>query len=121
MKIDTNQINYFLTKQIDLDSRGELQLLAKGIPAGFGAVTGKIAFSASSVEQMSVNGEDSIIYCTEDPFSLERDHLFALRLAKGVIGLQSGNLYTGTAVICRGMGKPCVLSVKGLSFHKVAS
>ena len=64
-KLDTNQMSYFLTNQVDPTAqRASLNVVGKGFPAGFGVASGVVAFSPSTVDELLAEGK-SVIYCLE--------------------------------------------------------
>ena len=78
------------------------QLLAKGLPASPGAAVGTIVFTA----------DDAVEAAKKAPVMLVRketvpDDIHGMEVAKGIL-TSRGGMTSHAAVVCRGMGTPCV-------------
>ena len=64
-RIEPNQLNQLLRPIFDMDEKrkavDESRLLAKGLNAGPGAASGKIALNASDAEEMAAKGDKVIL------------------------------------------------------------
>jgi phosphohistidine swiveling domain-containing protein len=84
---------------------------ARGVPAAPGACSGVLSTSIDSATRFHREGLP-IIFCAPSPTP---EALRALSLSEGVI-FQAGGITSHIAVIARGRGKPCILSVDNLEF-----
>ena len=86
-----------------LDPKAERKVIAKGLPASPGAVSGKVVFSADHAEKMAAAGEAVILVRTET----SPDDIHGMHAAKGIL-TSRGGMTSHAAVVARGMGKACV-------------
>ncbi|HEX6014117.1 MAG TPA: putative PEP-binding protein, partial [Geminicoccaceae bacterium] len=86
-----------------LDPKAERQVIAKGLPASPGAVSGKVVFSADHAEKMAAAGEAVILVRIET----SPDDIHGMHAAKGIL-TSRGGMTSHAAVVARGMGKACV-------------
>lgn len=100
------QVNPELLKQLlhpTLDPNVQKTVLARGLAASPGAATGKVVFTAEDAVLWTENGEKVILVrketCPED--------IHGMYSAQGIL-TSMGGLTSHAALVCRGMGKPCV-------------
>jgi pyruvate,orthophosphate dikinase len=86
-----------------LDPKAERRVIAKGLPASPGAVSGKVVFSAEEAERLAAAGEAVILVRIET----SPDDIHGMHAAKGILTARGG-MTSHAAVVARGMGKPCV-------------
>jgi pyruvate, orthophosphate dikinase len=86
-----------------LDPKAERKVIAKGLPASPGAVSGKVVFSADHAERMAAAGEAVILVRIET----SPDDIHGMHAAKGIL-TSRGGMTSHAAVVARGMGKACV-------------
>ena len=86
-----------------LDPKAERRIIAKGLPASPGAVSGKVVFSADHAEKMAAAGEAVILVRIET----SPDDIHGMHAAKGIL-TSRGGMTSHAAVVARGMGKACV-------------
>ncbi len=86
-----------------LDPKTERRVIAKGLPASPGAVSGKVVFSAEEAERLASAGEAVILVRIET----SPDDIHGMHAAKGILTARGG-MTSHAAVVARGMGKPCV-------------
>ena len=91
-------------KAIDQD-----RLLAKGLAAGPGAATGRIAFSAEDAVKMAEDGEPVVLIRIET----SPEDIAGMHVAAGILTARGG-LTSHAAVVARGMGKPCIVGAGDL-------
>ena len=89
-----------------LDPKAERKIIAKGLPASPGAVSGKVVFSADHAEKMAAAGEAVILVRIET----SPDDIHGMHAAKGIL-TSRGGMTSHAAVVARGMGKACVCGV----------
>jgi len=79
------------------------RLLAKGLNAGPGAASGKIALSAEKAIEMAASGKVVLVRFETSP-----EDLAGMDVAEGILTARGG-MTSHAAVVARGMGKPCVV------------
>ncbi|MFX1273403.1 MAG: pyruvate, phosphate dikinase [Promethearchaeota archaeon] len=113
MSIDPNIISNLLFKHIDEKNADMSKLIAQGINASPGAVTGKVVFEADdAVKLAEKEGEDIILVRPQT----KPDDVHGLFAAKGVL-TQFGGKTSHAAVVARGMGKPAVVGAQMLCIN----
>jgi pyruvate,orthophosphate dikinase len=106
MSIDAAKISKLLFKSID--ENAIVHVLAHGINASPGAVSGIAIFDADTTEQLANEGEKDIILVRPQT---KPDDVHGLYAAKGVL-TQFGGKTSHAAVVARGMGKPAVVGAQ---------
>ncbi len=101
LRIDPEQLNQLLHPSIDPGSN--YTPLTKGLPASPGAATGKVVFTADHAAQAAKDGEHVILVRKET----SPEDIHGMHAAEGILTSTGGNT-SHAAVVCRGMGKPCV-------------
>jgi pyruvate,orthophosphate dikinase len=86
-----------------LDPNAERKVIAKGLPASPGAVSGRVVFSADEAERLAKEGQDVILVRIET----SPDDIHGMHAAKGILTARGG-MTSHAAVVARGMGKACV-------------
>ncbi|MHA1781920.1 MAG: pyruvate, phosphate dikinase, partial [Promethearchaeota archaeon] len=108
MRIDPFKISKLLFKSID--ENAIIHVLAYGINASPGAVSGKAIFDADTVEQLANAGEKDLILVRPQT---KPDDVHGLYHASGVL-TQFGGKTSHAAVVARGMGKPAVVGAQDI-------
>jgi pyruvate, orthophosphate dikinase len=85
------------------------RVLGKGLPAGPGAASGAIAFSASRAVEMAAKGRQVLL--VRDQTSPE--DLAGMVAAVGIL-TSRGGMTSHAAVVARGMGKPCIVGAESI-------
>ncbi len=85
------------------------RLLARGLPAGPGAATGALAFSAEQAQKMASRGKAVLLVRTET----SPEDLGGMVAAAGIV-TSRGGMTSHAAVVARGMGKPCIVGAESL-------
>jgi pyruvate, orthophosphate dikinase len=93
-------------KQVAVD---EGRLLARGLAAGPGAATGRIAFDAERTVEMSAAGDPVILVRVET----SPEDIGGMHASAGIL-TSRGGLTSHAAVVARGMGKSCVVGAGDL-------
>lgn len=86
-----------------LDPRASKKLIAKGLPASPGAVSGKIVFTAEAAEAQAEKGE-KVILCR---IETSPEDIHGMHAAQGILTTRGG-MTSHAAVVARGMGRACV-------------
>jgi pyruvate,orthophosphate dikinase len=90
----------------------EGRLLAKGLPAGPGAATGKVVFFADEAEALAAKGETNLILCRHETSPED------IRGMNASLGFMTafGGMTSHAALVARQMGKVCIVGCAALSF-----
>ncbi|MBS1266824.1 MAG: Phosphoenolpyruvate synthase [Candidatus Woesearchaeota archaeon] len=103
LRIDPDQLDQLLHKQIDELAKKKHEVLAKGLPASPGAAVGEVVFDADTAFEWTKQGKDVVLVRVEtSPEDIE-----GMNAAKGVLTARGG-MTSHAAVVARGMGKCCV-------------
>src|SRR5262249_18494503 len=94
------------------DAVNEDRLLAKGLPAGPGAATGKVVFFADEAEALAAKGEKDLILCRHETSPED------IRGMNASLGFMTafGGMTSHAALVARQMGKVCIVGCAALSF-----
>ncbi len=95
-----------------IDRRSEVDVFGSGLPASPGAATGKIVFSAEDAVQAKAQGADVILVRQET----SPDDIRGMYSTVGVFTMRGG-MTSHAAVVARGLGLPCIVSVKGVKIN----
>jgi pyruvate,orthophosphate dikinase len=85
------------------DPNAERAVIARGLPASPGAVTGKVVFTAEQAEKKAAAGEAVILVRNET----SPEDIGGMNAARGILTV-TGGMTSHAAVVARGMGKCCV-------------
>uniref|UniRef100_Q01QF5 Pyruvate, phosphate dikinase n=1 Tax=Solibacter usitatus (strain Ellin6076) TaxID=234267 RepID=Q01QF5_SOLUE len=112
LRVDPQQLDQLLHPVLDPKQIKTLTTLAKGLPASPGAAVGTIVFSA----------EDAVEQSTKAPVILVRketvpDDIHGMEVAKGILTARGG-MTSHAAVVCRGMGTPCVAGAETVTVNE---
>ncbi|MEJ2495708.1 MAG: pyruvate, phosphate dikinase, partial [Ignavibacteriaceae bacterium] len=106
-RIEPNQLNQLLRPIFDMDEKrkavDESRLLAKGLNAGPGAASGKIALNASDAEEMAAKGDKVILVRIET----SPEDIKGMNASEGILTARGG-MTSHAALVARQMGKVCV-------------
>lgn len=103
MRIDPDQINQLLHKQIDPKEKGKAKVIAKGLPASPGAGVGVVCFSAERAEELSKKQKVILVRNETSPEDIQ-----GMAVSQGILTARGG-MTSHAAVVGRGMGKCCVV------------
>ncbi|MGH6944133.1 MAG: pyruvate, phosphate dikinase [Geminicoccaceae bacterium] len=92
-----------------LDPNAEKQIIARGLPASPGAVSGKVVFNADEAERQAGRGEAVILVRLET----SPEDIHGMHAAKAIL-TSRGGMTSHAAVVARGMGKPCICAAANL-------
>ncbi|MEG9884461.1 MAG: pyruvate, phosphate dikinase [Hyphomicrobiales bacterium] len=93
-----------------LDPRAECEVVATGLPASPGAVSGELVFDCDEAEKRHGAGRKVILVRIET----SPEDIHGMHAAEGIVTTRGG-MTSHAAVVARGMGKPCVAGAGGLS------
>jgi pyruvate,orthophosphate dikinase len=112
-RIDPERLNELLRPVFDTKAKTEAvgsgRLLAKGLNAGPGAATGKIAFHAEDAEAMAARRERVILVRNET----SPEDIRGMAAAEGILTARGG-MTSHAALVGRQMGKVCVVGCGAL-------
>jgi pyruvate,orthophosphate dikinase len=115
-RIEPNQLNQLLRPIFDGAEKrkaiGEGRLLAKGLNAGPGAASGKIALNAHDAEIMAAKGEDVILVRIET----SPEDIKGMDASQGILTARGG-MTSHAALVARQMGKVCVAGCGSLKIN----
>ena len=105
LRIDPVSFDKLLLPNFDKDDLAAAQsrLIAKGNPAGPGAGTGKLAFTAEDAEKRHKAGEKVVLVRAET----SPEDLIGMIASEGILTMRGG-MTSHAAVVARGMGKCCI-------------
>ena len=103
LRIDPVSFDKLLLPGFDKDDLAKKTPIASGLPAGPGAGTGKIAFTAEEAQARKNAGEKVILARAET----SPEDIVGMVAAQGILTMRGG-MTSHAAVVARGMGKCCV-------------
>ena len=111
-RIDADSLSQLLAPVFDPKEKERLrregQLLTKGLNAGPGAATGRIALTADQAEQMAKEGPVVLVRVETSP-----EDISGMVASQGILTARGG-MTSHAAVVARGMGKPCVCGASAI-------
>ncbi len=90
-------------------ARKDGRVLGKGLPAGPGAASGAVAFTAERAVEMAAKGRKVLLVRAET----SPEDLAGMVAAVGIL-TSRGGMTSHAAVVARGMGKPCVVGAEAI-------
>lgn len=116
MRIEPNQLNQLLRPVFDLTEKRKAiesgMLIAKGLNAGPGAASGKVALSAIDAEMMAKNGDPVILVRIET----SPEDIKGMNASEGILTARGG-MTSHAALVARQMGKVCVAGCGKLNIN----
>jgi len=103
LRVDPNQLDQILHKQLDPVAKKKATVIAKGLPASPGAAVGQIVFTAERAEHWFDDGKDVVLVRQET----SPEDIKGMNVSKGILTARGG-MTSHAAVVARGMGKCCV-------------
>lgn len=115
LRIDANSFDKLLLPNFKKESLDEKTPIATGLPAGPGAGTGYLAFSAEEAERRHKQGAKVILVRAET----SPEDIVGMISAEAVLTMRGG-MTSHAAVVARGMGKCCVCGCAEALIDEVA-
>ena len=112
-RVNPNQIYESLLKNIDPNSLINKPVLGVGLPAGPGASSGQVVFSAETAEILGGKGEKVILVREET----SPEDIHGMRYSEGIL-TSRGGLTSHAALVARGWGKSCIVGCQSLHINK---
>lgn len=103
MRIEPEQIEQLLHKQLDPRSKSKARLIAKGLPASPGAAVGVVCFSPGRAEELAKKQKVILVRNETSP-----EDISGMGVSEGILTARGG-MTSHAAVVGRGMGKCCVV------------
>jgi pyruvate,orthophosphate dikinase len=101
LRVDPSSLDTLLHPT--LDEKSTIQVIANGLPASPGAVSGKVVFTSEEAERLNDMMQDTILVRVET----SPEDIQGMHAAKGILTARGG-MTSHAAVVARGMGRPCV-------------
>ncbi len=102
-KIPADSISSLLVPVFDIQSRKSAKLIATGLPAGPGAASGRVVFTASAAERLERQGV-KVVLCRVETTP---EDLRGMIASEGIL-TSRGGVSSHAALVARQMGKVCV-------------
>ena len=112
LRVDPQQLDQLLHPVLDPKSKKALTLLAKGLPASPGAAVGTIVFTANDAVEKAAKAPVILVRKETVP-----DDIHGMEVAKGIL-TSRGGMTSHAAVVCRGMGTPCVAGAEEFTVNE---
>ncbi|HUP45192.1 MAG TPA: pyruvate, phosphate dikinase, partial [Thermoanaerobaculia bacterium] len=111
-RVEANQVIQLLAPVFDSQEKDKAlhggRFLGRGLPAGPGAATGRIAFNADHAVSMAKDGPVVLVRIETSP-----EDISGMHSAAGILTTRGG-LTSHAAVVARGMGRACVVGAGAL-------
>ncbi|MBI3289714.1 MAG: pyruvate, phosphate dikinase, partial [Elusimicrobia bacterium] len=114
MRLTPEQLDELLRPVFDARAVYGAKVLAKGLPAGPGAATGRVYFEADRAVAEAKNGPVILARPETNP-----DDIHGMAASEGIL-TATGGMTSHAAVVGRGMGKVCVVGCGGLEIDERA-
>ncbi len=102
-RIPADSISSLLVPVFDEKSRKTAKLIATGLPAGPGAASGKVVFTASEAERLESHGQ-KVVLCRVET---SPEDLRGMIASEGIL-TSRGGVSSHAALVARQMGKVCI-------------
>ncbi len=101
MRVAPGDLEHLLHPKVDPDA--PRTVIARGLPASPGAVSGEVVFTPAEAEALSAKGRAAILVRVET----SPEDIHGMYAAAGVLTVRGG-MTSHAAVVARSLGKPCV-------------
>lgn len=113
LRVEPDQLNQLLRPVFDPVDKDKAQkegrVVAKGLPAGPGAASGKVVFFPDEAEERASRGEEVILVRVET----SPEDIRGMHAAQGILTARGG-MTSHAALVARQMGKVCVVGCEAL-------
>jgi pyruvate,orthophosphate dikinase len=113
IRVNPDQLNQLLHKQIDALAKHKAIEIAKGLPASPGAAVGQVVFDAHEADALAKEGRKVVLVRTET----SPEDLIGMNASQGILTARGG-MTSHAAVVARGMGKCCVVGCSDLKVNE---
>ncbi len=114
MRLSPEQLEELLRPVFEDTASDLARVLAKGLPAGPGAATGRVYFDADRAVEEAKKGPVILVRPETNP-----DDIHGMAAAEGIL-TATGGMTSHAAVVGRGMGKVCVVGCAALDMDEHA-
>ncbi|MDR2340863.1 MAG: pyruvate, phosphate dikinase [Puniceicoccales bacterium] len=108
-RIPADSISSLLVPIFDGDAKKHAKLIGRGLPAGPGAASGKICFSAKKAEELHARGE-KVLLCRAET---SPEDIRGMLASEGIL-TSRGGVSSHAALVARQMGKVCIVGASCL-------
>ena len=109
LRVEAQQLDQLLHPVLDPASKKSLTKLATGLPASPGAAVGTIVFGADDAVEKSKTAPVVLVRKETVP-----DDIHGMEVSEGIL-TSRGGMTSHAAVVCRGMGTPCVAGAEAFA------
>ncbi|HBL26531.1 MAG TPA: pyruvate, phosphate dikinase [Acidobacteria bacterium] len=102
-RVEPQHLVQMLAPEFDLEEKKKVAVLAHGLPAGPGAASGAIAFTAERAATMAAAGPVLLVRAETSP-----EDIVGMHASVGIL-TSRGGMTSHAAVVARGLGKPCIV------------
>jgi pyruvate,orthophosphate dikinase len=117
-RVEPDHLVQMLAPEFDLVEKQRAvddgRLLGRGLPAGPGAASGRITFTAERAAEMAASGPVLLVRAETSP-----EDIVGMHAAVGIL-TSRGGMTSHAAVVARGLGKPCVVGAGELDVDEHA-
>jgi pyruvate, orthophosphate dikinase len=117
-RVEPQHLEQMLAPEFDLEQKNRAvageRLLAKGLPAGPGAASGRIALTADRAAEMAAQGPVLLVRAETSP-----EDIVGMHASSGIL-TSRGGMTSHAAVVARGLGKPCIVGAGDLDVDERA-
>jgi pyruvate,orthophosphate dikinase len=107
-RVEPQHLTQMLAPEFDAEEKKKIKVLARGLPAGPGAASGRIALTAERTAEMAATGPVLLVRAETSP-----EDIVGMHASVGIL-TSRGGMTSHAAVVARGLGKPCVVGAGGL-------
>jgi pyruvate,orthophosphate dikinase len=111
-RVEPQHLVQMLAPEFDLEEKKKVPVLARGLPAGPGAASGRIALSAERAAELAESGPVLLVRAETSP-----EDIVGMHASVGIL-TSRGGMTSHAAVVARGLGKPCVVGAGGLDVNE---
>ncbi|MCK4994351.1 MAG: pyruvate, phosphate dikinase [Candidatus Omnitrophica bacterium] len=112
MRIEGDQLNQLLFPIFDIKAMAKTKKIAKGLPAGPGAASGQVVFTAKTAVDWKSKGKKVILLRHET----SPEDVAGMAAAEGIL-TSTGGMTSHAAVVARGWGKCCIAGCSALNIN----
>jgi pyruvate,orthophosphate dikinase len=109
LRIEPDHLEHLLKPIFDADSLrkavADKLVVARGLAAGPGAATGRIAFTAARAEALASQGKDPVLLVRHET---SPEDIRGMKVSEGILTARGG-MTSHAAVVARQMGKVCIV------------
>jgi pyruvate, orthophosphate dikinase len=112
LRVEAQQLDQLLHPVLDPESKRSLTQLAVGLPASPGAAVGTVVFTADDAVEKAKTAPVVLVRKETVP-----DDIHGMEVAQGIL-TSRGGMTSHAAVVCRGMGTPCVAGAEAFTVNE---